>query len=551
QTRGVRNELVSERLYLVDDAGRGTEIAAPADLVASAGGLLRLNGRRMTVTGDLVPSTDARAVPVLRARRLASAPGPRLEVSAAAKTGPQAYVLLLCRFSDFPSSDPKPKSTYQQWMGPAYPGLDSYWGENSEGRVSISAPVMGPYVLPRPSTAYIGSGGGADLGLLMRDCTAAADAEVDFSQYGGIHMQFNSALDNFSWGGSWTMTLDGVSRRWPTTWMASWAALSTYAHETGHSLGLPHSSGPYGQTYDSHWDVMSGGGAFDATVGTVTPPHTIALHKDMLGWIPAARKYVAAAGTTATFELARDALPSAAGYQMAQVPIPGGAGLFYTVEARRYAGYDSKARLPAEGVVIHRVDLADNAPAKVVDADGNGNPNDAGATWTPGETFTDLQAGVQVRVLAATATGYTVEVSTGGTLPIAIDSVLAPATMGASYDADVAHGITGNWSVVGGTVPRGLAFSADGRLTGIPSEAGTFHFTVSLVQASGFATRDVRIDVAKPQLAEQAVLDQLMGTGTLTADQARFLDLLGNGNGRVDVGDVRAWLADQGFLGGG
>jgi hypothetical protein len=551
QTRGLRNELASVRLYLVDDAGRGTEIAAPASLVAAEGGLLRLNGRRMTVTGDLVPATDPRAVPVLRARTFASAPGPRRELTAAAKEGPQAYVLLVCRFSDLPASDPRPKSTYAQWMGSVYPGLDDYWRENSEGRISISAPVMGPYLLPKPAAAYIAANGNADLGALARDCTAAADPEVDFSQYAGIHMQFNSPLDNFSWGGWWMLPLDGPSRRFATTWMANWATVATYAHETGHSLGLPHSSGPYGQTYDSKWDVMSGGGAYDTSVGTVTPPHTIAFHKDMLGWIPAERKYVAAPGSTATFELARDALPSASGYQMAQIPIPGGANLFYTVEARRYAGYDSKARLPGEGVVIHRVNLFDNAPAKVVDADGNGNPNDAGAIWTPGETFTDLQAGVQVSVLAETAGGYTVEVSTGGTVPVAIDSVLAPATMGAGYEADVARGIAGSWSVVGGTMPKGLALSADGRLSGIPAEAGSFHFTVSVVQTAGFATRELRMEVAKPQLAEQAVLDQLLGAGTLTPDQARFLDLLGNANGRVDVGDVRAWLADQGLLSGG
>ena len=58
QTRGVHNELAGVRLYLVDEAGRGTEIAAPAEAVAAEGGLLRLNGRRMTVTGDLVPPRD-------------------------------------------------------------------------------------------------------------------------------------------------------------------------------------------------------------------------------------------------------------------------------------------------------------------------------------------------------------------------------------------------------------------------------------------------------------------------------------------------------------
>ena len=554
QTRGVRNELAAVRLYLVDGQGRGTEIAAPAGELAAGGGLLRLNGRRVTVSGDLLPAPDARSVPVLRSRSIRAAPsaGPRLEVSGTERTGPQAYVLLLCRFSDVPGSDPKPRSTYELWLGGAYPGLDHYWRESSEDRVSIASLVKGPYVLPRPSAAYLDTRGNADLGALMRDCTAAADADVDFSQVGGIEMQFNSSLDDYSWGGSWSMTLDGVARRWPAAWFASWASLSTYAHEIGHSLGLPHSSGPYGQTYDSHWDVMSGGGSYDPVLRAYVPTHTIAYHKDLLGWIPAARKYVAAAGSTATFELARDAEPSAAGYQMARLPIAGGGSAFYTLETRRYAGYDAEGRLPGEGVLIHRVDPTAIVPAKVVDVDGNGDPNDAGATWTPGETFTDVPGGVQVRVLAATATGFTVEVSTGGTLPVAMDSVLAPATMGADYAAAVAPGVTGgSWSLLGGTLPRGVALSADGRITGVPAEAGSFRFTVSLVQPGGFATRELRLSVFKPELAEQAVLDQLLGAGTLTADQQRFLDLLGNANGRVDVGDVRAWLAEQGLLASG
>jgi len=547
QTRGVRNELAGVRLYLVDEAGRGTEIAAPAGLLAAEGGVLRLNGRRMTVTGDLLPAA-AGGVPVLRARTLAAAPGPRFLVSPGERAGPQAYVLILCRFSDRPSSDPRPKSEYARWMGSSYPGLDHYWRESSENRVSVSAAVVGPYLLPRSAASYLAANGRADLGALMADCTGAADAEVDFTKFSGIVMQFNSSLDDFSWGGSWPLTLDGASRRWPTAWMADWAALSTYVHETGHTLGLPHSSGSYGKTYDSRWDVMSGGATFDSTVGTYTPPHTIAFHKELLGWIPAARKYVAAPGTTATFELARDAVPSAAGYQMAQLPIPGGAGAYYTLEARRYAGYDAAGRLPGEGVVIHRVNLADLVPAKVVDTDGNGNPNDAGATWTPGETFTDVAAGVLVKVLAATATGYSVEVSTGGSLPVAIDSLLAPATMGADYAAAVAPGLTGSWSLVAGALPRGMALSEDGQLTGVPAESGSFRFTVSVVWAAGFATRELRIDVARPQLAEAAVLDQLLGGAPLTADQARFLDLAGNANGHVDVADVRAWMRDQGLL---
>jgi len=547
QTRGVQNELVGAHLFLVDEAGRGTEVAASAAQLAPYGGLTGINGRRMTVTGDLLPAGGGRSAPLLRLRSLSAVRGPRY-ATYVDKSGPQSYVLLLCRFADAATSDPQSRATYAQWLGSAYPGLDGFWRENSEGRVSIATTVVGPFVLPLPASGYLMGNGAADVNLLFQDCTRAADPTVDFTQYAGIHMQFNGGLGGYSYGGGWTTTFDGQTRRWAMTWMANWAAPSTWAHETGHSLGLPHSSGPYGETYDSKWDVMSGGGTKDPALGTYVAPHTIAFHKDLLGWIPAARKYVAAPGSSAAFELARDALPGTEGYQMAQVPIAGSSA-FYTVEARRYAGYDAIGRLPSEAVVIHRVNLADGVPAKVIDPDGNLDPNDAGAAWTPGETFTDVQGGVQVRVLSATATGFRVEVSTGGTLAVALDSVLAPATMGADYAAALAPGLTGaSWTLVGGALPRGVALSADGRVTGVPAESGSFRFTVSVVQPGGFATRELRLEVARPQLAEGAVLDHLLGGATLTADQARFIDLQGNANGHVDVGDVRAWMIAQGLL---
>jgi hypothetical protein len=361
-------------------------------------------------------------------------------------------------------------------------------------------------------------------------------------------MQFNGGLGGYSYGGGWTTTFDGQTRRWAMTWLADWAAPSTWAHETGHSLGLPHSSGPYGETYDSKWDVMSGGGTKDPALGTWVAPHTIAFHKDLLGWIPAARKYVAAPGSSAAIELTRDALPGAEGYQMAQIPIAG-SSVFYTVEARRYAGYDAIGRLPSEAVLIHRVNLADGVRAKVVDPDGNLNPNDEGAAWVPGETFTDVQGGVQVRVLSETGWGFRIEVSTGGTLPVAVDSVLAPAVMGADYTTPLAPGLTSaSWTLVDGALPKGVALTADGRVAGVPAESGTFRFTVSVTQPGGFATRAVRLEVGRPQLAADAVLDHLLGAATLSAGEARFLDLAGNANGRLDVGDVRAWMIAQGLL---
>lgn len=551
QTRGTQNELAHVGLYLVDERGGATELRATPELLAPVGGLLKATGRRVTVGGDLATALDGRSLPTLRVRTLTVRPGPSAAI-AAAQTGPRAYVTIVCRFPDM-GIEPNGLATLQRWMGTAYPGLDHYWRENSENRVSIDAGFAGPYVMPQPSSAYR-TGDQTELGKLAQDCTHAADADIDFSRYAGINMQFNSSLWGYSWGGGWTLTLDGQTHAWATTWMASWATQSTYAHETGHSLGLPHSSGPYSAVYDSRWDVMSGGGSTDASVETRVAPHTIAFHKDLLGWIPAARRFVAHPGATATIDLARDAVPGAAGYQIAIVPVGTTGRTFLTAEARRFAGYDARGRLPGEAVILHYVNLDDaiGSPARVVDVDNNQDPNDAGAMWVPGETYTNLTIGVAVHVLSATADGFRVEISTTGTIAIAGDSVLPPGVVGADYSATLtATGVSAGatWGVGSEGLPPGLTLQADGRLQGVPLQAGTYRFGVRVTDTNGFGARQVRIDVTAPQVAQASVLNALLAGGTLDAAQQRYLDVIGNHNGKLDIGDVRAWLIAQGTIG--
>ncbi|HET7464199.1 MAG TPA: putative Ig domain-containing protein, partial [Longimicrobium sp.] len=551
QTRGTQNQLAHVGLYLVDESGAATELRATPEDLAPLGGLLKVTGRRVTVTGDLTTALDGRSLPTLRVRTLTPRQGPRAAL-AAAQEGPRAYVTLVCRFPDL-GSEPNGIATLQKWMGAAYPGLDHYWRENSENRVSIDAAFSGPYLMPSPSSAYR-TGDKTELGKLAQDCTHAADADIDFSKYAGINMQFNSTLWGYSWGGGWTLTLDGQTHSWATTWMASWATQATYAHETGHSLGLPHSSGPYSAVYDSRWDVMSGGGTTDPSVGTRVAPHTIAFHKDLLGWIPAQRKYVARPGATAAIDLVRDALPGAAGYQIAVVPVGATGRTFLTVEARRFAGYyDAQGRLPGEAVILHFVNLDDDigSLARVVDVDNNQDPNDAGAQWLPGETYTNLAIGVAVRVLSATVDGFRVEISTVGNISIAGDSVLPAGVVGADYTASLtATGVSAGatWALATADAPPGVTLQPNGQFTGVPAQAGTYRFAVRVTDANGFGAKQVRIDVTAPQVAQAAVLGALLSGGTLDTAQQRYLDAAGNRNGRFDVGDVRAWMIEQGTL---
>jgi uncharacterized repeat protein (TIGR01451 family) len=141
--------------------------------------------------------------------------------------------------------------------------------------------------------------------------------------------------------------------------------------------------------------------------------HTIAFHKDLLGWIPAGQKYVAAPNSKTTITLERLALPQTGNYLMGQIPIRGSSTHFYSVEARRFVGYDS--RLPGEAVIIHNVDTTrSDCLAQVVDIDNNGNPNDTGAMWTPGEVFSDTENQITVSVDSMTDTGFVVTIETSG-----------------------------------------------------------------------------------------------------------------------------------------
>lgn len=542
-----------ERYLLVDDAGRATELLLPAAEVESAGGVLALNRRRVTVAAERAP--DGSGAPVQAASLRAAASGPRLSLAAAAaQSGQKPFVTILCRFGDI-AAEPRTRATYERWQGAAYPGLDDFWREASEGRVGTGgSSVHGWYTLPRARSYYFPDGK-LSYARLTDDCTAAADAEVDFRAYAGVNLQLNGELDGYSWGGSWTLARDGQTRTVGMTWMASWATQMTYAHEAGHSFGLPHSSGPYSATYDSRWDLMSMGGYYDAAQGTYVANHPIAYYKDLLGWIAPARKYVAESGTTRTLVIERGAQAPAGNYVMAQVPIPG-TRQFYTVEARRGAGYDAAGRLPADAVVLHRVDpAAADRPARVVDADNNGDPNDAAAAWLPGETFSDAAAGITVAVEAATATGFRVRIALGGApgapFALASDSVRPAAVVGRDYaDALRATGAPGavTWRVSAGSLPAGVTLSAaDGTLSGVPTRAGIFAFTVTATSAGAAVARSFLLPVAATTLPVDRVLDHLMGAGTpLAASEVSFLDLQGNRNGRLDLGDVRAWMLASG-----
>jgi M6 family metalloprotease-like protein len=122
--------------------------------------------------------------------------------------------------------------------------------------------------------------------------------------------------------------------------------------------------------------------------------------------------------------------------------------------------------------------------------------------------------------------------------------------MGASY-ADTlrtsAGACAGTWTLAGGALPQGLTLTGTGIISGYPRETGDFTFTAVVTAGTQTQNRTFTLSVSAPTLVAADVITQLLGPGApLTADQIRYLDLLGNNNSVFDVGDFLAWFKTTG-----
>jgi hypothetical protein len=233
----------------------------------------------------------------------------------------------------------------------------------------------------------------------------------------------NGELDCCAYGGGTTLNRDGQTRGYRATWLPPWAQNhSTVAHEMGHGFGLPHSSGPASdppsglQIYVSAWDVMSRSWGMcrnpDDDFGCIAPG-TIGYHLDRVEWIPTSQRETVIIGDDKTFTLEQIHLPqSSANKLYARVLIGNSNQRFYSIETRRFDGYDEN--VPGPAVVIHDVDTqrqGNGGHALVVDSDDdNVDVNDEGAMWLPGETFVDAENDISIEVVSAGATSFTVRV---------------------------------------------------------------------------------------------------------------------------------------------
>ena len=131
-----------------------------------------------------------------------------------------------------------------------------------------------------------------------------------------------------------------------------------------------------------------------------------------------------------------------------------------------------------------------------------------------------------------------------------VDTALAPPVMGAPYsDTLRVAGASGSYafSLLSGALPPGLALSTVGVISGIATKDSVFASVVRVTSGAQSLDLPIVITVTAPSLAQADVVDAVLtGAAKLTADQVRYLDLNGNRNGQLDIGDLVAWLDKMG-----
>lgn len=397
-------------------------------------------GQAVTVTvARLSRPTSIDEVPTYLVQDIMPMPLPDTPqgISTPQLAGSQPFVNLLCKFSDV-SSEPKTPSSYSQLFDNTYGSVRHFWETNSYNAINFTGTTIASQwrTLPNPKSYYVVDPLSPLLSTILQDCVDVFDSTTNFTPYIGINIMLNDSIGCCAWGGSGYVNTGEGFKYVRTTWNPPWAQnTETLSHETGHALGLPHSSGPHDNPpselsiYVSNWDVMSSGGTCTQTYLTwgCVPAGTIAYYLDKNQWLPANRKIAIPTGTENTITLRRPRADVTTGYVLATIPINDSTTRFYTVEVRDLSSYD--VNVPAAAVIIHDVDLTrtgNTGPALVVDAaDGNDNVNDAGAQWQAGETFTDAVNRITIRVLSKSGSDYVVEIKNKPSIFFAENELLA------------------------------------------------------------------------------------------------------------------------------
>nr|WSX51726.1 M6 family metalloprotease domain-containing protein [Streptomyces sp. NBC_00974] len=331
-------------------------------------------------------------------------------------------------FLSFP--DHRTTLTTEQLTGDYFPATSDFFERASYGRFRLAPHPQKRWTkMPKPSAAYGIRRDWAPEGraAYLRDAVAAADPEVDFSQYDIVYFIADpdapgvdsdaTKVVNFDR----PISADGTQlRRIVTVFEKHPPDRNVLAHETGHVFDLPDlyhrptdGKGDW-DTYVGDWDVM--GSQFGMS------PDLFAWQKWKLGWLDASQVDCVPSGSSLHTLQPLSATPlrgGTGGTRLAVVRT--GSGSAIAVEARGSAGNDGETC--TEGVLVYRVRneaASGGGPIEVVDAhpdteacwDRSVYPPLADAPLEVGETFTVPGERITIEVADRTQSGaYTVKIT--------------------------------------------------------------------------------------------------------------------------------------------
>lgn len=273
------------------------------------------------------------------------------------------------------------------------------------------------------------------------------------------------------------------------------ATITVISHELGHVLGLPDYYDPTDGSLPEQrrwvlgcWSLMAAGawGCGPVTApGAERPTHIGAWERVQLGWVDE----VTDAGPALNAEFRLE--PVLAAGQVLRVPLRGELE-FLLLEHRTQDGFD--AGLPSSGVLVYHIEP--NRPR-----------------WPCRTCEKIYEAGL----VEADGNGALVRLAADG---------------GNRGEAGDAFGWAGPRRLTNGTTPSV-------RLNTGANSGVTFH---EIAVEDGVA----RIRVSTTAITTTRLLRRFLypSDTPLTAEEEAFLDAVGNGNGRYDVGDLRAYLRD-------
>lgn len=416
---------------------------------------VQFGGKRVTVRGSMsgVPGAPGISATDIEANGLEP-------LSPAAASGTKKVLYILLKFKGdkqepFAPSHYRDLTNPMQGSGKIPATINGFYDAVSYGKLKWEATVAGNkwYTLSKTHAEICGgvnpSGGCLNLEDAGDEAMELVKRDVNVKQFDTINFVFNNDLNCCAFGGA-GYTYNG--RSWAVTWEPPWGQnAGTYAHELGHSLGLPHSGWRYG-TYDSNHDQMSRGssirlkqcGAYNsvnsgarAQIYCDEPGSGyIMAHQNHLGWIPAANRFYHRTQSTATYDIDANARKLGNKLKVVIVCLRGRPcttsernGRFITIEVKTKTDVYDRG-VPSQGVIIHDV-MMDRGPitgpcyvnpqtgwampfdATPGDWDSStcSGPGLSNMAYAVGRAFNDPDLGVKIEVLKRTADVFRVRVT--------------------------------------------------------------------------------------------------------------------------------------------